>query len=88
MILNPEHEQIIESGASYQEIIHYLLTISESVQGSTYNGGKWQIILQNHEHVSLGSLKLHRTTLVFRGDPDAVTFQVQAFRMRFLSAGG
>ncbi|MEN1759070.1 hypothetical protein [Anoxynatronum sibiricum] len=88
MGLNPGDEQMIESGAPYQEIIHYLLTVSESVEGCTYKGSKWQITLQKNENVKMGSLKLQRTTLVFRGDPEAVTIQVKAFRMRFLSAGG
>ena len=81
-------EQTIISGAPYQEIVQYLLTISSNANGRLYEGDNWQIFLQSQEDVRMGSLKLSKTTLVFRGEEASVRFQVESFRRRFLSAGG
>lgn len=78
----------IESGIPHQILRDYFDSIAIRKRGNDYFGAEWELKIISMHWVCIGSLKLPRTNLEFKGEAVTITNLVEEFRLRFLSAGG
>ena len=83
-------KQIIQiiSGIHLHYLRDYFLSIASSHKDNDYYGEHWHIQLIPQEDQIHGILTLPRTYIIFEGNEDIIKYQVNAYRMMFLSAGG
>jgi hypothetical protein len=67
-------------GMRRKEIMDYFLEV--------HNGINYQVDVGEESFVSLGSITIPATVVVFRGEEEYVEEAIEKFRLRFLSAGG
>lgn len=76
-------------GMPHRELEEYLLGIGgKQVEPGLYLGPNWEIDLSDDWVCTLGSIRVPATKVTFRVDEEDWPKIVEAFRFRFLSAGG
>lgn len=76
-------------GQKRQTFLDYFLSLGGRQTSSEHiKGPNWEIQLTEEQTINLGSIPLPVVQVTFKADEEAVLNMVQAFRFRFLSAGG
>ena len=76
-------------GMPQRDLQDYFLSIGvKQVGKGLYLGPNWEVELSDEWLCTLGSIQIPATQVTFRADEEEWTEIVQAFRLRFLSAGG
>ncbi|AHF05837.1 hypothetical protein [Desulfitobacterium metallireducens] len=76
-------------GIKRQLFLDYFLALGGNLTSSEHiQGPNWKIHLGAEQAINLGSIRLPVVHITFEADEEAVLHMVQAFRFRFLSAGG
>ncbi|GAW92487.1 hypothetical protein [Calderihabitans maritimus] len=85
----PKIEIKIESGIPRKYLIEYFTSISDSYneQGKFW-GSDWEVEVGEEQYRKFGTIKIPATQLIFRADKNRCNEIVEAFRLKFLSAGG
>jgi len=82
-------EYTIISGIPRKKIEEYLKFICRySINENKYIGDGWKIEIIGENISKFGSLKLIKTTILFRADSEKLQELISNFRSKFLSAGG
>jgi len=76
-------------GMSHKDLEEYFLTIGGKFIGQgTYLGPNWEVKLSDEWTCSMRSIQVPATSVIFRVDDEIWPQIYNAFRLRFLSAGG
>jgi len=76
-------------GMPHRDLEEYFFSIGgKHVGQGTYMFTDWNVDLGDEYYVTLGSLRIPTTKVTFRVDEERWPKIVNAFRLRFLSAGG
>lgn len=76
-------------GLKRQLLLDYFLSLGGKLIASEHiQGPDWEIQLSSEQAVNLGPITLPVVHVTFEADKEVVLKMVQAFRFRFLSAGG
>lgn len=76
-------------GMPRRDLQDYFLSIGGKQAGKgLYIGPNWEVELSDEWLCTLGSIQIPATKVTFRADEEEWTEILQAFRLRFLSAGG
>lgn len=71
------------------EIVNYFISIGGKViDYEKFIGQGWEVEISKEKIITLGSLKIPATIVILRCREDLVEHMINAFRLRFLSAGG
>jgi len=83
-------EKILEMrGMKRVELVNYFISIGgKAISDENFFGHGWEVDISKEKTITLGSLKIPATIVVFRCKEDLVDGMMVAFRLRFLSAGG
>lgn len=83
-------EKVLEMGGMQRrEIVDYIISIGgEDIGDGKYVGQDWVVEIGEEKLVSIGSLIITSTRVTFRCRKERLEQMVDAFRLRFLSAGG
>lgn len=83
-------EHILEMrGMPHRDLEEYFLAIGgKQVGQGVYLGPNWEVDLSGERTCTLGSLQIPATQVRFRVDEEDWPKIYNAFRLRFLSAGG
>lgn len=83
-------EEILEMrGMRRAEIINYFAGLNgEDIGDGKFIGLNWEVEVKEENLVTIGSLKLPSTKVLFRSDEELIEQMIYAFKLRFLSAGG
>lgn len=76
-------------GLKRQLFLDYFLTLGGRLISLEHiQGPNWEVQLNTEQAINLGSITLPVVHITFEADEEVVLNMVQAFRFRFLSAGG
>lgn len=76
-------------GMKRVEIVNYFIRLGcKVISDESFIGLGWEVEISKEKTITLGSLKIPATILVFRCKEDLLDGMMVAFRLRFLSAGG
>lgn len=76
-------------GMRRSEIIDYFIGIDGKDLGlGKFKGQDWVVEVSEESLITIGSLEIPSTTVLFRGDEERLEQMVFEFRLKFLSAGG
>jgi len=83
-------EKILEMrGMKRVELVNYFISIGgKAISDENFFGQGWEVEISKEKIVTLGSLKIPATIVVFRCKEDLFDEIIVAFRLKFLSAGG
>jgi hypothetical protein len=71
------------------EIVNYFISIGgEVISDEKFIGQGWQAEIAKEKLITLGALKITSTIVILRCEKEIVDQLLDAFRLRFLSAGG
>ncbi len=71
------------------EIVNYFISIGGTfVDQEKFIGEGWQVELGKEKIIAIGSLKIPATIVILRCRKEISDEMMDAFRLRFLSAGG
>lgn len=84
------YTQILEMrGLKRQLFLDYFLGMGGNLISSEHiQGPNWEVRLSVEQAINLGSITLPVIHIAFEAEEEIVLNMVQAFRFRFLSAGG
>lgn len=76
-------------GLKRQLFLDYFLTLEGSLISPDHiQGPNWEVRLSEEQTINLGPITLPVVYVTFQADEKVVLNMIQAFRFRFLSAGG
>ncbi|HVJ49345.1 hypothetical protein [Desulfitobacterium sp.] len=76
-------------GLKRQLFLDYFLTLGGRLLSPDHlQGPDWEVQLSEEQSICLGSITLPVVHVTFQAEKEVVLNMVQAFRFRFLSAGG
>ncbi len=82
-------EYIIESGIPRKKLEEYFKSICKnSLNGNKFLGDEWEIEITEGYISKFGSLKLPKTSILFRANSEILKELISNLRSKFLSAGG
>ena len=83
-------EKMIEMrGMRRSEIINYFISINgENVGFGKFKGQNWEVKVSEESLMTIGSLEIPSTKVLFCGEKELLEQMITAFRLKFLSAGG
>ena len=82
-------EFIIESGIPRKKLEEYFKSICKySLKGNKFLGDEWEIEITGDYVFKIGSLRLPKTSILFRANSEKLTELLSDFRLKFLTAGG
>jgi len=82
-------EYTILSGIPRKKIEEYFKSICKySINKTKFSGDDWKIEITREFILELGSLRLHKVSILFRANSEKMPELISDFRSKFLSAGG
>ncbi|MDA8228700.1 MAG: hypothetical protein M0T74_13585 [Desulfitobacterium hafniense] len=76
-------------GLKREVFLDYFLDLGGAlIDGEQIHGPGWEVRLSTEQAITLGSITLPVVHVTFLAEKEIVLERIQAFRMRFLSAGG
>ena len=71
------------------EIVTYFISVGgKNIEGNKFIGKDWEVEIEPEKTIKLGSLEIPATIVIFRCEKESLDKIMDAFRLRFLSAGG
>ncbi|TGE31572.1 hypothetical protein [Desulfosporosinus sp. Sb-LF] len=84
-----EEHSLEMRGMPHRDLEEYFLSIGgKCLEKGTYRGPHWEVELSDEWTCTLGSIHVPATLVTFRVNEEDWPQMVNAFRLRFLSAGG
>ncbi len=85
----PVEKRLEMRGMRRSEIINYFTALYEkNISKGKFIGQNWQVEINKEKFITIGSLNIPTTIVIFRGSKEDLGPVISAFRMKFLSAGG
>lgn len=71
------------------EILNYFISLEgENIGEGRFVGANWEVEVSEEIIITIGSLKLPSTKVLFRSNEEILEQMLFAFNLKFLSAGG
>lgn len=81
--------RLIRRGVPRKEYLDYFLTLGEQAEPGRFIGVNWEVVVgEEREGKILTTCCIVEAEIIFRGEEDVIKAMIDAFRLKFLRAGG
>jgi hypothetical protein len=80
--------RIIRRGVPREEYIQYFRTQGEETDPGRFTGSDWEVVVGEYRKCQFFNITIEEEEIIFRGPEETVEKMLNAFRVKFLRAGG